>query len=118
MNTILLCVPIKKNKVADFKIFVKELLGSKRKDYSEMHLRYGIKTTKIWFHTLSDKDYAMFTHELYDALKTHMKKFADSKHPFDLWFTKQIENFYNIDDIDAMSIQPPQFIGEFIFKEK
>ena len=113
MNTILMCVPIKKSKVADFKAFVKELLGSKRKDYGEFHLRYGIKTTKIWFHTLNGKDYAMFTHNLSDDLDTHMKKFADSKHPFDLWLTKQVEDFYNIDDIDAMSAQPPEFIGEF-----
>ena len=41
MNTILLCMPIKKNKVADFKAFVKELLGPKNKDYKELHLRYG-----------------------------------------------------------------------------
>jgi len=106
-------MPIKKDKVADFKSFVKELLGSKRKDYKELHLRYGIKTTKIWSHTLNDKDYIMLTHELGDDLETHIKKFTSSEHPFDLWFAKQLEGFYNIEDVDTMSAQPPKFIGEF-----
>jgi hypothetical protein len=113
MRTILLCVPIKKDKIADFKTFVKELLGFKKKDYKELHVRYGITNTRIWMHTLNDKSYILFTHDLSDDLETHMRKFANSKHPFDLWFAEQLEDFYNIEDVDAMSAQPPEFIGEF-----
>ena len=111
MPTTLFTIPLKKGKTADYKAFLNECLGPKKNDYEDLLRRYGLNTVKIWIHTLNDKDYAMFIHEMSDDAAKRLEGWASSTHPFDQWFNKQLHDCYDIEDINHMPIQP-EFLGE------
>lgn len=111
MATVLFAMPIKRGKTGEYKAFIGELLGSKRKEYEDMHIRYDLYATKIWIHTLDGKDYAMFTHEMGDSAEKRLANWSSSTHPFDQWFNRRLLDCYDIKDMENTPMQP-EFFGE------
>lgn len=113
MSTVLFVVPIKSGKTATYKDFIKECLGPKRKEYKDLLVRFGCNTMQMWIHSISGKDYAMFTHELSENAAELLQGWSKSTHPFDQWFNRQLRDCYDIIDLDKMPPQPV-FVGEIL----
>jgi hypothetical protein len=111
MPTVLFTIPLKKGKTDDYKAFLNECLGSKRKEYADLLMRYDLNTLKMWIHTLDGKGYAIFTHEMGDNAAKRLEGWSSSTHPFDQWFNQHLIDCYDIEDINNMPIQP-EFFGE------
>ena len=111
MTTVLFAIPLKKGKTDDFKAFVKECLGPKSEDYSDLLLRYNLNSFQMWIHTIADKDYVIFTHDMGNDAKKRLEGWLTSTHPFDQWFNQQLEDCYELDSMDNLPSQP-EFIGE------
>lgn len=111
MSTALFAIPLKKDKIANYKAFLKECLGPKRNEYEDLLRRYGLNGIKIWFHTLNGINYVMFIHEMDNDAAQRLKNWSTSRHPFDQWFNKHLCDCYDIDNMESMPPQP-EFFGE------
>jgi len=117
MPITLFAMPLKKGKTENYKAFLKECLGPRRKEYEELLQRYGLNTVKIWIHTLDGKDYALFIHEMDEDAGKRLEGWAKSTNPFDQWFDKNLRDCYDIKDMSNMPEQPT-FFGELDARKK
>ena len=94
MQTLLFATFLKPGTLGAYKGFVAEITGPRKKEYSELLKRYGLKTAKVWYEKLSDRDYIMIVHEAEDDALERLKNWTSSTHPFDLWFGEQLNICY------------------------
>ena len=111
MSTALFTIPLKQGKTKAYKVLINECLTSKQNDYKDMHVRYGLKATKIWVHTVNGRDYPMFIHDMSDDAEKRLENCASSTYPFDQWFNKNLCACYDIEDMNNLPPQPA-FLGE------
>jgi uncharacterized protein DUF6176 len=109
MPTVLFVMPLKKGKTENYKAFLNECLGARRNEYEDLLRRYGLNIVKIWIHTLNDRNYAMFIHEMDEDAAKRLEGWSSSTHPFDQWFDKHLRDCYDIEDMNNMPIQPEFF---------
>ena len=84
MKTLLFATCLKPDTLGVYKRFVAEITGPRKKEYSELLKRYGLKTAKVWYEKLSDRDYVMIVHEAEDDALERLENWSSSTHPFDL----------------------------------
>ena len=109
MPTTLFIMPIKADKTEAYKTFINDCVTTKRKEYQDLLLRYDLNDIKMWIHTLGDKDYAIFTHEMGDNATERLATWSSSTHPFDQWFNQQLTDCYATDNADNLAAQPTFF---------
>ncbi|HSX25881.1 MAG TPA: hypothetical protein VLE89_02605 [Chlamydiales bacterium] len=94
MKKLLYTARLKPGVHAAYRLFAAEITGPRKQEYTSLLKRYGLKSTKVWYQTFGDREYAMIFHEAQDDALDRLKTWSSSTHPFDLWFGKQLANFY------------------------
>ncbi|NGX45525.1 MAG: hypothetical protein K940chlam2_00680 [Chlamydiae bacterium] len=94
MKTLLFTVPLNPGMLSEYEAFAAEITGPRKKEYSELLKRYGLKTAKVWHQKLADKEYVFILHEAEDDALERLKTWSSSTHPFDLWFDEQLNKCY------------------------
>ncbi len=94
MNNLLFTIPLRAGMLNAYKAFVVEITGPRKREYSALLKRYGLKTAKVWVQTFGNKDYALVFHEAEDDALERLKTWSASTHPFDLWFGEQLNKCY------------------------
>lgn len=112
MKTLLFAMPLKPGKFGEYKKFVAEATGPRKKEYAEMLKRYGLKNVKVWHCKFESKEYMMVMHDSEEEAQKHLKEWSSSSHPFDRWFNEQILKCYDIQSIETVQDQP-QLVFEF-----
>ena len=108
MNSILFCMTLKKNCLAQYKECIKEAL-LRQKEWGEMLKRYDLHSVSAWHHNINDKEYVFVQHNAGPQYAEKLKGWETSEHPFDIWFRHKIMAVLDIDNIDGM-IQLPQLV--------
>ena len=80
--------------------------GSKKAEYKDLLIRYGMNTVKMWHHNFNGHDYVLFTHDISDDGFERLKGWSTSTHPFDKWFNEQLQDCYENSDASSPAGQP------------
>ncbi|MFN7096688.1 MAG: hypothetical protein ACK4PR_03925 [Gammaproteobacteria bacterium] len=110
MPTVLFCIPLKENSLAQYETFAKEHV-QQDKEYREMLTRYDIHSAKVWHQNINNRDYVFVYHEVGPNFTEKMKGWDTSTHPFDKWFRDNMMAVYDIDS--AASMQSPRIVFDF-----
>ena len=113
MQTLLFTLPLKHGTLEKYQQFINEVTGPKKREYSAMLIRYGLKTAKIWHHKIANQDYVFVLHDAEDDALERLKSWSSSTHPFDRWFDEQLFNCYDFPNFDSLPDQP-RFLYHFI----
>jgi Family of unknown function (DUF6176) len=107
MKTLVFTIPLKPGKLADYKAFAAEITGPRRKEYTALLKRYGLKSGKVWHQQFGTKEYIIVYHEVEDDARERLKLWSSSMHPFDVWFREQLDKCY------AAAMEEAHLIFEF-----
>ena len=106
-TTTLFTFPIKPGKLNTYIKFMRECVnGSKKAEYKDLLIRYGMNTVKMWHHNFNGHDYVLFTHDISDDGFERLKGWSTSTHPFDKWFNEQLQDCYENSDASSPAGQP------------
>lgn len=108
MKTLLFVNPLKAGKFSEYKKFVAEITGPRKKEYVDLLKRYHLKTANVWHQKIGDKEYIIVYHEIAGEVKDPLAAWSSSTHPFDVWFKEQLNNLH-----DMSGITPPEFLFHF-----
>ena len=84
--------------LASYKAFTAEITGPRKKEYSALLRRYGLRNCKVWHQKFGAKEYVIVCHEADNDTHERLKSWPSSTHPFDVWFREQLNKCYE----DAM----------------
>jgi hypothetical protein len=101
MQTVLMCIPLKKGCLDQFQNFVKQTSAQKATEWKSMLARYDILNVKIWHKNLAGVDYAFVYHKVGTNFLEKIKGWNTSQHSFDQWFNQQIMAVYDTGPVDA-----------------
>ena len=88
-ETVLFCIPLKKNCLSQYTDFAKETVV-KAKEYRAMLSRYDIHSAKVWHKNIANQDYVFVYHDVGPSFRERMKNWDTSDHPFDKWFRESV----------------------------
>jgi hypothetical protein len=98
----LVIVPIKNDKLEEWKSWTKKLKGEKKNEFDDLNKRHGLTRHDVWFAETPSGSMAVVLHEGPGA-ETFMPDLAKSDIAFDVWMKEHIENFHGMD----LSSPPP-----------
>lgn len=87
--------PILKSKVDQWLNFVREVNTTRRKEFSEMHKRIGVRK-ESWFLKESPDGYSVIVYTEADS-EDFLDKFRKDQSDFSVWFRKEVSDLQNID---------------------
>lgn len=97
----LIIVPIKKEKLEDWKNWTQKLKGEKNSEFNDLNKRYELTRHNVWLTETNDGPAAIILHEGAGE-ESFMPKLSASNHSFDVWFKESVA------DIHGMKMdQPP-----------
>lgn len=91
----LVVVPIKEDKLDDWKSWNGELSGEKKGDFDDLNNRYGLTRHDVWYAEVSGGPVAVVLHEG-PGSDTFMQKIAQSENSFVIWMKENIEDFHDM----------------------
>jgi len=94
MKSLLFIVPLKTDMLVSYKAFIAEITGARKREYSDLLKRYGLRTAKVWHQKVENKEYIMIFHLAEDNALERLKTWASSTDPFDLWFKEHLNKCY------------------------
>ena len=94
MQTLLYVAFLKLEALDLYKKFIAEIMGPRNREYKELLKRYGIRTTKVWYKKVADRDVVMVMHEAEDDALERSEDWESSTHPFDHWFEERLNQCY------------------------
>lgn len=107
MALIAVAVPIKPDKKAQWQGFVKELQGSRNKEFNESRKKAGVRERSFHQETPMG-EFVIVTLEGADP-ESAMMRFAQDKSPFSQWFVSQVKEIHGVD-----LSQPPPSIPKLL----
>ncbi len=110
MNTVLFCIPLKPNSLAQYEAFAKETV-TRAQEYKSMLKRYDIHCAKVWHKNINATDYVFVYHEVGPEFEEKMSTWDTSIHPFDTWFRENMLAVYDIEN--AAGMEQPRMIVNF-----
>ena len=111
MAPVLFAIPIQSERYHEYEAFVKEITGTRKKEYQDMLRRYGLKNAKVWLHTFENTQYLLTMHEMTPDAPKLLQEFASSTDPFDQWFHDECLKVWDVKSFADLPKQP-QFIYE------
>jgi hypothetical protein len=111
MNNILFINPLKPGKLEAYKMFVAEITGPRKAEYSDLLKRYGLKNAKTHYQKFLNTEFVVVEQEIEDYAAERLPHFFTSTHPFDLWFIEQLQDCH--DDEIAKAAGQPQVLLDF-----
>ncbi len=100
-KTICDVIPLKPGKLEGWKKFVAEFTGPRKKEYSEMLGRYGLKTTEAYLQKINGVDLIIVIHQADPDAREKLKNFTSSNHPMEQWFVEQLTNFHYFEPLNG-----------------
>ena len=110
METVLFCIPLKKDCFSQYELFAKETV-KRSVEYSDMLKRYDIHYAKVWHKKINNRDYVFVYHEVGSNFREKMKGWDTSSHPFDKWFCDNMMKVYDIEN--AAGMEEPKMLVDF-----
>jgi hypothetical protein len=111
MQSILFVNPLKPGKLNEYKDFMSEITGARKQEYKDLLKRYGLKTSKVYYHKLGGQEFTIVTHDIEDYAPERLAAWVSSTHPFDLWFKEQAQKLYDFES--AKIAGQPQSLMSF-----
>lgn len=108
MKTIVFINPLKPGKIQEYQAFIAENTGPRKKEYTDLFHRYGLRNVKIYHHKLEDKEFIVVIHDVEEDAVERLSHFFSSTNSYDRWFVKKLEDLHDL-DTDPYA----KFIGEF-----
>jgi hypothetical protein len=99
MQHIVFINPLKVGKLKAYKIFSAENTGPRKEENNDLLKRYGLLTTKVYYHNLGGKEFVIVIHGIEKDAKARLEKFATSNHPYDQWFLEQLRDLHDFDEV-------------------
>ena len=90
--------PLKPGKLDEYKAFMAEFTGPRLGEYVDLLRRYGLKSSKVYYHRVADKEFVIVMHEAEDGARERLSKWNTSAHPFDIWFRTQLAVLHDLED--------------------
>lgn len=97
--------PLKKGMYEEYKTFCSTNLGPRKEEYIDLLKRYGLKTAKVYYHKLGDKELIIVFHDIEDNALELLKDFTSSDHPYDLWFVEQLTMLHDFKEGEETSAE-------------
>ncbi len=88
--------PIKPTALEAWKAWNKEIMSSKKEEFTEFNSRMNLTSHKVWLAQTPNGPMAVVQHKGPGETE-FMQKLAASDHPFDQWFKNSISEFHGID---------------------
>ena len=103
----LVIAPIQEGKLDAWKSWNAELTGSKKSEFDEFNLRYGLTRHNVWLAETPGGPVAVVLHEGPGG-ESFMQRLAQSDHGFDVAMKESIEKFHNMDLAGPPPGPPPK----------
>lgn len=97
MKTIVFINPLKPGKLKEYRAFAAENRGSRKKEYTDLLHRYGLKNAKAYHHKLGGKEWIIVIHDAEEDAVERLTHFASSTNPYDRWFVEQLKKLHDLD---------------------
>ncbi len=97
-------VPVAKGKTAKWKTYIKEMTGTKGKEFKDSRKKLGFTSEQVWLQKTPMGDFAVVYWEAKDIAKVY-KGLLTSTSPFDKWFQEKI--LTEIHGINPKDKMPP-----------
>ncbi len=97
MPSVLFVNPLKPGKLNAYKTFVAEFTGPRKEEYLDLLKRYGLKSSKVHYHKIADKEFMIVMHESEPGKQELLAGWVNSTHPFDVWFKGQLANLHDFE---------------------
>jgi hypothetical protein len=97
MQHLVYLIPLKTGKLNEYKAFTAQNIGPRQNEYSEMLNRYGLKTVKVYYHKVGNKEFVIVTHDAEDDAAKRLTHFSTSEHPYDRWFVEQLGKLHEFE---------------------
>ncbi len=101
MQTIVDINPLKSGKLAAYKAFVAEIIGPRKREFSDLLTRYSLKTANAYHHRIQDVDFIIVVHLAEDDARARLEKFMTSTHPMDQWFAEQLNDLHDFTPLNG-----------------
>jgi hypothetical protein len=112
MASIAVALPILPGKTEEWKRLAAELTGPRRPENDDFHKRIGVARTNWYLQQTPHGDIAIVFLEADDPLGV-FRQWAESQHPFDLWFKAQEGALYGLDLNQPLPGPGPQMVYEY-----
>lgn len=100
MKTLTYVNPLKPGKLSEYKAFCAENRGPRKREYLDLLHRYGLKNVKIYYQTLSGREFVIVVHDAEDDAVERLANFASSKNPYNIWFLEQLNRLHDFSGIE------------------
>lgn len=104
MQIIVDTIPLKPGQLADYKKFIAEFMGSRKKEYADMLARYGLHTVDVFYQKIAGVEFVIVVHQAEEDAREKLKAFTSSKNPMEKWFVEQLTNLH---DFSPLQGEPP-----------
>ncbi len=101
LQTICDVIPLKAGKLEAYTKFVGEFTGPRKKEYSEMLARYGLRTVDVFLHQINGVDFVMVVHQADLDAREKLRNFTSSNHPMEKWFVEHLTNFHYFEPLNG-----------------
>ena len=91
--------PLKPGKLEAYKAFVAIITGPRKKEFSDLLKRYGLKTAEVFYQKLGDREFVIVIHQAEDDALDRLSHFESSKNPYDIWFSQQLKTLHDFTGI-------------------
>lgn len=95
MQTLVYINPLKPGKLDEYKAFIREFTGPRKKEYVDLLDRYGLISAEVYYHKLENKEFIIVIHDAEDDASERLANFSSSENPFDHWFFTQLSNLHD-----------------------
>ncbi len=106
MPEIAFAAPILPGKTEDFKRFATEALVARRQEHDDYVRRFHLTKELGWIQQTPQGHMLIVYFESSDPIRSN-REFAESKHPYDLWFKQQLQTITGVDFNQPVPV-PPQ----------
>jgi hypothetical protein len=112
MSSMAVALPILPGKSEAWQNLIAEMAGPRRPENDEFHQRLGLTRANWYLQQTPQGDMAIVHLEGEDAAGS-FQKWAESDHPFDVWFKQQVGPLYGIDFNQPPAGPPSQMVYEY-----
>ena len=96
--------PLRPGKLAAYKQFCATNAGPKKAEYIDLLKRYGLKDVEVYYHKLGEQEFVMVIHNIEADAMERLAHFAESKNPYDQWFTEQLKALHNFEEVPGAGV--------------
>ncbi len=105
-------VPLKADKVEEWKNWMDECLGPRREEFEDMHERMGITSRRVWLARSPQGPMAIVVVDGPGA-DDLPRKLAESQEPFDKWFRDHVAEYYGGDFSEIAEMNPSEMVMDW-----